>query len=253
MSDSELIRLNNLELTYTPYPFGVMAPVFAPEMFEALIDSFPPIEIFQFRAKQGNKYTLSEATEPYETFIKSSPPWRRLHAYIKSDDFIFSVLDLLRDRNIDLGLRREDQSRGRRLTRALKSVASGRIPNVPPPLYSRFEFSALPAAGGVLVPHTDAASKLVTLVFSMVRPGEWREEWGGGTDILKPKDDTTSFNHVNRQVDYAETETLGTVDYKPNQAMIFVKTYNSLHGVRNMTGPEGVIRRTLTVNIQRRS
>ena len=34
-------------------------------------------------------------------------------------------------------------------------------------LEARFEFSALPADGGNIVPHTDAPTKIVTMVVSM--------------------------------------------------------------------------------------
>lgn len=252
MSGNELIRFENLEMTYLPYPIGVMAPVFEQGYFDTLIDTFPTVEKFHFRKDLGNKYVLSEKTPGYDAFLDSSPPWKKLHSYIKSDDFIFTVLDAMKAKGVDLGLKRDSQSQGKRLKKALKSVMNGRIPNVEPPLYSRFDFSALPADGGVLHPHTDSPGKLITLVFSMVRPNEWDEAWGGGTDILTPKDAAKSFNHLNRQMDYAETDLVDTVHYKPNQAMLFVKTYNSLHGVKTMTGPENTIRRTLTVNIQRR-
>ena len=48
-----------------------------------------------------------------------------------------------------------------------------------------------------------------------------------------------------------EVEKLRTFAFLPNQCVIFVKTFNSLHGVPPMTGPPGVMRRTLTINIER--
>lgn len=99
--------------------------------------------------------------------------------------------------------------------------------------------------------HREETGFLGFFVFSMVQPGDWQDQWGGGTDILVPKDVTKSFNYMNAQVPYDQTDMTATVPYKPNQAMIFVKTHNSLHGVREMSGPEGVMRRTLTVVIER--
>ena len=43
---------------------------------------------------------------------------------------------------------------------------------------------------------------------------------------------------------------LRTVPFLPNQAMLFIKTFNSLHGVQPMKGPETRLRRTLTLNIE---
>jgi hypothetical protein len=85
----------------------------------------------------------------------------------------------------------------------------------------------------------------------MTTPGEWNPAWGGGTDILKPKDPSESYNYFNRDLPYEACETLRTVEFLPNQAMLFLKTFNSLHGVKQMNGPEGSLRRTLTINIQR--
>lgn len=248
------IRLSDIDMTYAPYPFGVIAPVFDEGLYAELLATFPPIGLFKFHERFGAKYSLSEKSNrrDYEAFIAANPAWRDVHAYVKSENFVFSVLEALRERDVDLGLDRAQQSRGRRLKAALKSALRGRIPSVERPLYSRFEFSALPADGGVVIPHTDSPGKYVTIVFSMTKPDDWSEPWGGGTDILAPKRVEKSFNLVNAQVPYEETETVATVPYRANQAMIFVKTHNSLHGVRRMTGPQGAFRRTLTVVIERR-
>ena len=44
---------------------------------------------------------------------------------------------------------------------------------------------------------------------------------------------------------------LDTFAFEPNQAVIFVKTFNSLHSVRPMTAPDRErMRRSLTINIE---
>lgn len=247
------IRFSNLSMEYSPYPFGVISPVFDEAFYKELLDTFPPMELFQFHARFGNKYSLSEKSNraQYEKFIASHAAWRQVHSYVKSQEFVSTVLNALSSQHVDLGLQRPTQSRGKAIRSAVKDLLRGRLPSTERPLYSRFEFSALPADGGVVIPHTDSPGKFVTLVFSMVRPEDWTEQWGGGTDILVSKDVTKSYNLINAQVPYEETETITTVPYKTNQAMIFVKTHNSLHGVRKMIGPQGAVRRTLTIVIER--
>ena len=116
---------------------------------------------------------------------------------------------------------------------------------------SRFEFSMLPAHGGCVLPHTDGIWKLVTLVVSVVREGEWREEYGGGIDVNVPRDIRRNYNWMNEQLSFDEVEVLDTFAYLPNQAVVFVKTFNSLHSVRPMRAEEeGLMRRTLTINIE---
>jgi hypothetical protein len=68
--------------------------------------------------------------------------------------------------------------------------------------------------------------------------------------MLRPTDPRNYFNFYNRYLSFDEVEVLHTFRFEPNQAVLFVKTFNSLHCVRPMTGPEGVQRRTLTVNLK---
>jgi hypothetical protein len=47
-------------------------------------------------------------------------------------------------------------------------------------------------------------------------------------------------------------EVLDTYEFTANQAVIFVKTFNSWHSVRPMTGRDSnALRKTLTINIER--
>ena len=117
-------------------------------------------------------------------------------------------------------------------------------------LEARFDFSALPADGGNLPPHTDAPTKIVTMIVSILEDGEWDEAIGGGTDVNWPKDDTATFNQMNRVAGFDEMEVLDTYPSTPNQCVEFVKTFNSWHSVAPMTGPPGKLQRTLTINIE---
>lgn len=119
-------------------------------------------------------------------------------------------------------------------------------------LRTRFEFSMLPADGGYLKPHTDGVTKLITLVYSMAEEDEWNPAWGGGTATLRPRDITRNFNFLNQMREFDEYDQLHSFAFVPNQCVVFVKTFNSHHAVYPMTGTgSGVMRRTLTVNIER--
>ena len=118
-------------------------------------------------------------------------------------------------------------------------------------LKTRFEFSMLPVDGGHIKPHTDSPGKLITLVVSFCDHGEWQSSFGGGTSVLRAVDPRQSFNHMNRQLEFADTETLYTFPFQPNQCVIFVKTFNSLHAVSPMEGRSSkAMRKTLTINIE---
>jgi 2OG-Fe(II) oxygenase superfamily len=151
------------------------------------------------------------------------------------------VLDALVQSKIDLGL--SSKASGGTLRRLRDKLLGHK-------LRARFEFSMMSAQGGHILPHTDSPQKLITLVVSMVRPGEWDQTWGGGTDLMRPRDPSENFNLVNRYLTFDQVETIDTMTYEPNQCVIFVKTFNSLHAVKPMTGPKNIMRKTLTVNIE---
>ena len=259
-----LISFEDARFTYEPFPMGVVSPVFAHEVYEALVEDFPPLEDFVFKPHLGNKYSLSEVNNAslFHRRVKSHELWRRLFAEVKSPDFASSVLDMLRDNDIDVGVQQPGRGRikhgrhflGRARRREIGAGEFARsIAHRPRKigLNTRFEFSMLPADGGNIKPHTDAPQKFVTLIFSMVKPREWDSRYGGGTDMLRPHDARKSFNWRNDQLEFDEVEVLETFPFQPNQCVIFVKTFNSLHSVPPMTGPPGVLRRTLTINIER--
>src|SRR5262245_24236958 len=181
---------------YEPYPTGLVRPVFEPDLYARLVASYPPLPLFVFMPSLGNKYSLSEVNnaEQYRRFIESAPDWKAFHAYVKSERFVADVIGFFLEHHIDLGLRRyrvvsnKPPSSGASVMSLLRRRRE---------LSARFEFSAMGADGGHILPHTDMPQKLITLVFSMLGPGEWDPAWGGGTDIVLPKDRTRIYNHVN--------------------------------------------------------
>jgi len=245
-----MLDLRAATFDYEPYPIGVIAPVLEQELYERLQRSYPPKELFEFKPALGNKYSLSELSNAssYRSFIRSHDEWRRFHAYVKGDLFIPAVLALLSRHRLDLGLRRyKTVSRHRTSSRASSLSRLLRIEE----LSARFEFSMMDADGGHILPHTDSPQKLVTLVLSMMAADEWNPAWGGGTDVVLPRDRTRSFNHMNESLPFADVEVLKTFSFKPNHCVIFIKTFNSWHSVSPMRGAgTSAMRKTLTINIE---
>jgi hypothetical protein len=247
-----LMSFDNLDLVYEPFPMGVSRAVFEPNYYEELVASFPPKELFGRKGSLGNKYALSEVTNPeaYARFIKDSAPWRRLYAYIKSDEFIADFLGVLATHNIDLGVAPTPFSLGRRIQEILSELKHFRFPARPRLVTSRFEYSIIPADGGFLEPHTDAPRKVTSIVIPFVRHGEWDPSFGGGTAMFRAKDFRQSFNLMNRQLRFEDVETIRTFQFEPNQAVMLIKTFNSLHGVEVMRGNgSDALRKSITINI----
>lgn len=248
------LDFQHLTFRYEPFPRGLARPVMSDAAYAEFTAAFPALDVFESydaMAKPGCKYTLSEREnrKRYLAFVRGHPLWREFHAWIKSDDFCYGMLDVLCAHHVDLGYRRIPA--GRRALARLRSLARGRRPPLHVPLRARFEFSALPAEGGYVVPHTDSPSKIVTLVVSMCRPGEWDPAWGGGTDMCRHRESRMNFNHVNELAAFEDVETFETHEFLPNQALVFVKTFNSWHAVRPTTGAGShALRKSLTIVIE---
>jgi hypothetical protein len=253
-------RYDKPVFTYEPFPVGIITPVIEASLYNKLVDTFPNVSLCKLMPYLGNKksvkYSLAEKnnTQQYYDFLNSTPVWKGFYDWVKSPDFLYRTLEMLAQNNIELGY--YDPAAAARNKSLLKRVQDAFLIKKyghTLPLSARFEFSVLPADGGQLQPHTDSPGKVITLVVSMVSPGEWNQAWGGSTDMLRPKRTEMNFNWVNRYLEYDEVETIASYQFLPNQALIFIKTFNSWHCVRPMTGTGSkALRRTLTINIEAR-
>ncbi|MFP6655527.1 MAG: hypothetical protein VCB25_07850 [Myxococcota bacterium] len=248
-----MINFDHLKMRFRPFPMGVIRPAMPDDVYAECMRAFPEKDRFEYIGDVGHKFSISEkyAFNDYKDLIRNEPVWREFHRWIKSAEFIEATFQALSERSVDLGY--QSPSMRRRVERWLKVMWRGRGRRIDQ--YSaRFEFSALPAYGGSILPHTDNPDKLITLVVSMVGGGEWPPAYGGGTDVLQPIDEALTFDYLNnRHPAYSNFETLHTYPFNPNQVLIFTKTFNSWHGVRPMTGPDdGLMRRSLTINIEAR-
>ncbi len=254
-----MLSLEQVRFRYDPFPIAVAPSIFPADVYREMLANWPPLEMFQGHSTRNVKYSLAEVFNPakFFEFVAAHRVWRDLYTYVKDGELIRHVLRTLEAHHVDLGLKdypirsvHRFSPLSRRLRFAVSDWMRGRKQGRP--LRARFEFSMLPGRGGVVLPHTDAANKIITLVLSMVDEGEWRREWGGGTCVLKAKDPTRNFNHMNRTIGFEECETLEVFDFQPNQAVLFVKTFNSWHGVHPMNAPQdGAWRKTLTINIEK--
>ena len=217
-----MLSLAKLQWETEPYPHGVATDVFEPDVYASLVANFPHAALGEFvKFGGGNKkLSLSEVNNPeaYFTIVQNNAVWAGLLQQIKSPEFQAHIMGAVREY----------------------------VPTVP--TTARFEFSSLPARGGCLLPHRDIPSKIVTLVIPMVRSKEWREEWGGGTDLLVPR---PGFPEpVDYKAAFGVFDIAKTIPYAGNQAFVFLRSEKSWHSVGPIRGPEGKTRRTLTVNLE---
>ncbi len=248
-----MLSFSQAEFRYEPYPIGVARQVLASDHYSELVKNFPDISIMKRLEGNTCKLSLSEKNHSrrYRQFVQGNPLWRDFYAYVKRNGFISDILGMLQKHHIDLRLSSRVASTGDAWRHIIVSLLSGRLPYNLTRLNARFEFSTLHGKHGYLKPHTDTPRKLITLVISMVEQGKWPLEYGGGTDVNRALDSHNAYNHLNRSLEFSEVEVLHTYNFEPNQCVIFVKTFNSLHSVRPIRAPVGALRQSLTINIER--
>lgn len=246
-----MLKTDYCEFDYEPYPICYLHDVLDADLYASMVEQYPSLDLFQYMPNLGHKYSLSEFNNPekYHAFIKRSQVWKDFHDYVKSDEFIERTLEFLKSQNVDLDVRRRKiVSKTAGTKTSLMSRVRRRTE-----LSARFEFSMMSPDGGHILPHTDAPNKIITLVVSMIKPGEWDEAWGGGTAVCLPRDRTKVYNQRNDYMGFEDVETLKTFPFVPNQCVLFIKTYNSWHHVNPIQAPSGsAMRKTLTINIERR-
>ena len=238
----------NSQFDYEPYPICYIPDFLDKNLYQALKETYPGIDLFKYKKFLGDKYSLAEKNNKkfYYDFLKKNEPWREFYNAVKSHKFIDDIFHFLRDHNIDQGYRRFFYTKNLRTKKRgpLLRMFDRKL------LRSRFEFSIMRANGGHILPHADAPNKLITLVLSFIDKSEWKNEWGGGTDVVLPKDRTLIYNHMNGQLPFDQVEHVKTFPFEENQCVLFIKTYNSWHSVTPMTGPESGLRKTVTINIE---
>lgn len=245
------------DIHFVPFPIGVSRGVFAEDFYENLIATYPPPELFRRTVRgKDDRYTLNDIgqRDRFRGWIGQHAHWREFYDWVRDSRFVQSVFAALAARGVELGVGGQELSFYRQARQALGDVVKRRrVPRLPRFLHTRFEFAMLPGHGGYFKPHTDASNTILTLVITMVRPGEWNETWGGALEICRPTDPEKVFNWVNHYTEFESVECVHKFPYVPNQCMFFIKTYDSWHCIRPMTAPTeaNAMRRTVTVVIER--
>jgi len=259
-----MLNLGNFDYDYRPFPIGVARPILDAGLYEQLADTFPdPSEFPAFRKDERGritKFSLSARTHRrwLTRFLKENPPWMSLYSYLYSVRFLNDLLGHLEERGLRV-TRKRPGGATYWISMMAPWLARSGLPGLERLAFSaprrfgslgtKLEFSALPGNAGGFVPHTDSPGKIITLVLAFPRIGEWQMEYGGGTSIVEPLDDRHYYNYYNRSLRFDEVRVRRVVAYQPNQAMLFIKTFNSWHAVMPTSGADHLWRKTVTVNV----
>ena len=250
-----MLNFSAARVRYEPYPLVVLRPAVARDLYDELSSTYPDVSLFGTHPKYDHKLSLSEKFMKgnYTTFIERTRPWNEFHGWLKSEEFIRATLAFLESVGIDLDVGKSFESVPRRVGRALCAIVKHRrLPSLPPRLRSRFEFSVLEADGGEVAAahrHAEEDRHARALDGEGGRVGSGDRRGARRQSIARP---ALCLQLENRNVPWESVEVLETIPFVPNQCMVFVKTFNSLHSVRPMQQKGSrALRKSVTIVIEK--
>lgn len=247
-----MIKLDNYEFAYDPYPYAVIKNVFSEDDHKKIIEEFPShSKYFQdvvSKNKNEKKFLKKNFNNTkiqinnLNTFLAKSLIYSKFYNYISSNKFIEDIDIFLKYNHIDLRL-------SERINKKYFKFFKKKNIN------TYFEFSSISVDGGFILPHTDSPKKIITCIFSIINDERINSYTGIETDILTTNENKYKYNFYNKTVPKKNTQLVKKVPFESNQMMVFIKTHNSLHSVgpvfpKDNNLDRNFFRNTLTVCLE---
>jgi hypothetical protein len=215
MTYLDYARLDGLDTeafrAQAPYPWINPEGLLTPEGHRRLVAALPDLSLFTryfgFRRSHGQASHDRFALE-YRTELGVAAGW---HAFVA-------------------------ELRGPRYVQFLRRMFDQRL------LRLQFHWHFTPR-GCSVSPHCDAKRKLGSHIFNLNTEREWEPAWGGQTLIL---DDAGRFDRKSAPR-FEDFDRVITTEGVGNRSVLFARNGNSWHGVRELTCPEGALRKVFIV------
>jgi hypothetical protein len=254
-----MINLKNITFDYEPFPHGICKNIIDEDIYQKLVDEFPKIEFLKKTSDKNNinkfnKYSLSSNLEKKEFFsvLNGRDILKKFINYLLSREFKKYLIEILYNNNINFGIKVEELNFKKRFKNFLYNISPNFLVKQEQEFEINVEFSSIPFKNGMIKPHTDSQYKFASIVIPIVDKN-WVDNFNGGTNFLKPKNNEKTFNYLNNTLEFNETELIKIIPFERNQFLIFLKTFNSLHSVGPMTGyDENKFRNSLTLTLEKK-
>lgn len=232
---------------------------FSEEVYQQLYDTFPVHN--EFWRPTENGFIVRDKSEQVHAHLEQHPLWKSLIKSLRSEQFLtdlqrFTAQPLRKAIGFG-GLRRwHDQDGG-------ESSSYGRFlgNTFSRPIETRFNFVRSTKGQG-FAPHTDAQTKLVTILFYFSK-SEWDKDFSGQTRFYKGKTPaltekwrTSKVSHIPEdklEEFYDDTECYFSSEFRPNRMVMFVRSDTSYHEVLPLECPDGSVRKVMQLNIRKYS
>jgi hypothetical protein len=220
-------QISQTELNLDPFPYVYVKDVFPTELYQQILDHIPE------NNKLKTLHELGRVTANYSEKRKAMP----------LDTQGVSVLNKTRSHKLWLSISDWIASPEFQdvITQKFRSFLSSRFQDQKPKL-STSSFFISDQVGYELGPHTDAAWKVITLLFYLPSDNSLSHL---GTSVYKhinPDFECTGESHYNR----SEFKLCKTCEFLPNTMFGFFRTSTSFHGVEPLVQHD-VVRNTITV------
>jgi len=227
------------------YPFfhGCIENYLPEQAYQSLLENFPK-ETLHINYSPEN--TLGRDNPRLKDFWQASPFCKTLVDFFTSETFL---KDLRKFIGPAAALQRgysdhPDWYYVSEWSKAAKSTDAK-------PIRVTFKFSRL-TSGEWIPPHTDNPCKLFSLLIYFAG-SNWRESYGGGTEIYEPKFAALKNNWRNIEMPFELMNRRRTFVFLPNRLVFFLKSKNSWHGVSPLACPAGAFRNSLLITFHDRA
>jgi hypothetical protein len=245
-----LLSRRRIECTRTPFCFFSVDDYLPSDVYRALEQSFPDDAWFMPEKDYSGKlgFRSSVVQNEFERFCAAHPLWARLIEFFGSDLFLEDLRrvflpDLVRARGLAGRKPWVNYTRRQISDNPLRYLLEE-------PVRTTFQFSRLPDQA-VVIPHTDAPRKLVSLLLYFWGP-QWQDAFGGATDFYEPRDPERARRwSATERIPFEELREIGSTPFVANRLAGFVRSPCSYHGVRPIACPPGTTRNSLLVNVKR--
>ena len=231
--DATLIqRITAAPIERDPFPHCIIDNIFPDEFYEALLEHWPAADLFGSQANTGR--VTSGAYK--ERMVFEFAPERLARLDDARREFWRQVLHMLLDFRLNRSI----------LDKFHDDIATRFFPQEIPTEAIGDSRLISDRIGYAIGPHTDAPSRLVSLLFYLPTDSRLKHR---GTSLYRPI--VANFRSDDgRHHPFHLFHRIRTVDFVPNRLLLFPKTDRSFHGVERIEDL-GTVRRLLSYNIHR--
>jgi len=221
------------------YPFfhGYIDNYLPEQVYQSLLQSFPEKTL---HINYGAENTLGNDHPRLTDFWRASPFCQTLLDFFTSEKFLDDLRNFI---GPAAALERGYSDRAHWYYVSGWSTAA--TPVGAKPIRVTFKFSRLTSRQWI-PPHTDNPCKLLSLLIYFAG-SDWRESYGGGTEIYEPKFTALKNNWHNIEMAFELMNRRRTFAFLPNRLVFFLKSKNSWHGVSPLACPDGKFRNSLLI------